>query len=114
MLEMAVRSGFQLREITSELSLNALEEDWSEGYFYVEIPLGGGDEYRRFIYRAGDTNGDIEQGSRSHVPLQFGREVLAEVLNKPEIGHWKACVVSREKEEELTASFRTSLASLTS
>ena len=109
MLEMSVRSGFQLREITSELSLNALEEDWSEGYFYVEIPLGGGDEYRRFIYRAGDTSGD-EQGSRGHVPLQFGREVLAEVLNKPEIGHWKACVVSREKEEELTASFRTSLA----
>lgn len=113
MLEMSVRNGFHLREITSELSLNALEEDWSNGYFYVEIPLGGGDEYRRFIYRAGDKSGD-EQGSRTHVPLQFGREVLAEVLNKPEIGHWKACVVSREKEEELTASFRTSLASLTS
>jgi hypothetical protein len=114
MLEMSVRNGFQLREITSELSLNALEDDWSKGYFYVEIPLGGGDEYRRFIYRAGDASGD-EQGSRTHqVPLQFGREVLAEVLNKPEIGHWKACVVSKEKEEELTASFRTSLASLTS
>jgi diadenosine tetraphosphate (Ap4A) HIT family hydrolase len=113
MLEMSIRNGFHLREITSELSLNALEGDWSNGYFYVEIPLGGGDEYRRFIYRAGDKSGD-EQGSRTHVPLQFGREVLAEVLNKPEIGHWKACVVSREKEEELTASFRTSLASLTS
>ena len=112
MLEMSVRAGFQLREITSELSLNALEEDWSEGYFYVEIPLGGGDEYRRFIYRAGDASGGDEQGSkRVHVPLQFGREVLAEVLNKPEIGHWKACVISKEKEEELTASFRTSLTS---
>jgi len=114
MLEMSVRSGFQLREITSELSLNALEEDWSAGYFYVEIPLGGGDEYRRFIYRAGDASGNEQGSSRAHVPLQFGREVLAEVLNKPEIGHWKACVVSKEKEEELTASFRTSLASLSS
>ena len=113
MLEMSIRCGFQLREISSGLSLNALEEDWSDGYFYAEIPLGGGDEYRRFIYRAGHASGD-NQSSRAHVPLQFGREVLAEVLNKPEIGHWKACVVSKEKEEELAASFRASLASVTS
>ena len=115
MLAMAAKAGFQLREITSELSLNALEEDWADGYFYVEIPLPGeGGEYRRFIYRAGDnvanTKDNGQASGRVQVPLQFGREVLAEVLNKPEVGHWKACVVSKEREEELTAQFRNSLA----
>jgi len=117
MLEMASRAGFALKEITSDLGLNALEEDWSQGYFYAEIPLpGGGDEYRRFIYRAGaagDGNNNNGGGGYHHgrgtVPLQFGREVLAEVMGNADIAQWKACVVSKEKEEELTAAFRTSL-----
>jgi hypothetical protein len=115
MLEMSLKAGFQLREITSELSLNALEEDWKDGYFYVEVPLPGGvDEFRRFIYRSGDASGGDQGSNNVHVPLQFGREVLAQVLSKPEVGHWKACVVSKEKEEEMTSKFRTSLASLAS
>jgi len=120
MLDMASRVGFQLKEITSDLGLNALEDDWSDGYFYAEIPLpGGGDEFRRFIYRAGGEDsgvGNDNNGSRRGptVPLQFGREVLAEVLDNPEIGQWKACVVSKEKEEELTIAFRKSLSSVSS
>jgi len=120
MLDMASRVGFQLKEITSDLGLNALEDDWSDGYFYAEIPLpGGGDEFRRFIYRAGGEDsgvGNDNNGSRRGptVPLQFGREVLAEVLDNPEIGQWKACVVSKEKEEELTIAFRKSLSSVPS
>ena len=118
MLDMASRAGFQLKEITSDLGLNALEDDWSDGYFYAEIPLpGGGDEFRRFIYRAGgedsggaDNNGGGRRGPT--VPLQFGREVLAEVMDNPDIGQWKACVVSKEKEEELTIAFRKSLNSV--
>ena len=109
MLEMAVRAGFQLKEITSDLGLNALEDDWSGGYFYAEIPLpGGGDDFRRFIYRAGDDNNGGGHG-RGTVPLQFGREVLAEVMGNADISQWKACVVSKEKEEELTTEFRKSL-----
>jgi len=120
MLDMASRVGFQLKEITSDLGLNALEDDWSDGYFYAEIPLpGGGDEFRRFIYRAGGEGSggaDNNNGGRRGptVPLQFGREVLAEVMDNPDIGQWKACVVSKEKEEELTIAFRKSLSSVSS
>lgn len=111
MLDMASKAGFQLKEITSDLNLNALEDDWSGGYFYAEIPLpGGGDEFRRFIYRAGGESG--EGGGRGTVPLQFGREVLAEVMENPDIAQWKACVVSQEKEEELTAKFRKTLSNI--
>jgi hypothetical protein len=102
MLEMASKAGFRLKEITGELSLHALEDDWSAGYFYAEIALpGGGDEFRRFIYRAGDENGTV--------PLEFGRMVIAEVMGNPQIRQWKACVVSQEKETELAAEFRKSL-----
>ena len=111
MLDLALRNGFKLKEITSDLGLNALADDWSDGYFYAEIPLPGrGEECRRFIYRAGDGNGATGHGGRGAVPLQFGREVLAEVTQNPDIGQWKACVVSNEKEEEWTAKFRKSLA----
>ncbi|KAL3758295.1 hypothetical protein ACHAWU_004260 [Discostella pseudostelligera] len=116
MLELALRNGFKLKEITSDLGLNALEDDWSDGYFYAEIPLpGGGDECRRFIYRAGDgsnENGASSHGGRGTVPLQFGREVLAEVMQNPDIGQWKACVVSQEKEQEWTTNFRKSFQSI--
>ena len=60
------------------------------GYFYAEVPLpGGGDEFRRFIYRVGfeDSGGadNNNGGRRGTVPLQFGREVLAEVMDNPDI-----------------------------
>ncbi|KAL3777172.1 hypothetical protein ACHAW5_009296 [Stephanodiscus triporus] len=118
MVDMASKAGFRLKEITGDLGLNALEDDWSNGYFYAEIPLpGGGDEFRRFIYRAGDGNDDINNSDNCHrgqgtVPLQFGREVLAEVMCNPDISQWKACVVSQEKETEFTAEFRKSLNAL--
>ena len=113
MVDMASKAGFRLKEITGEIGLYALEDDWSDGYFYAEIPLpGGGDEFRRFIYCAGDGKGDIN--NRGAVPLQFGREVLAEVMGNPDISQWKACVVSQEKETELTTEFRKSLNALCS
>ncbi|EJK68180.1 hypothetical protein THAOC_10664, partial [Thalassiosira oceanica] len=31
MLEMATRSGFKLKEITGEIPLSSLDDDWSEG-----------------------------------------------------------------------------------
>jgi hypothetical protein len=110
MLEMAMYAGFQLKEITSDLGLGALVDDCSGGYFYAEIPLpGGGNECRRFIYHAGEGGNDMNSGT---VPLQFGREVLAAVMENPDIGQWKACVVSQEKESELTIAFRKSLATV--
>jgi len=35
------------------------------------------------------------------VPLQFGHEVVAQVMGKPELAEWKACVVNEDKETEL-------------
>ncbi|KAL7538945.1 hypothetical protein ACHAWF_006251 [Thalassiosira exigua] len=115
MMEMATRCGFALKEITSDLGLSALGDDWSGGYFYAEVPLpGGGGDFRRFVYRAGDgdeggANGEGGGGAGRRVPLQFGREVLAEVMGNPNIAQWKACVVSKEKEDELAEEFRQSL-----
>jgi hypothetical protein len=43
------------------------------------------------------------------VPLQFGREVLAAVLGKPELAHWKSCVVDKEQEAEVAGAFRKSM-----
>jgi hypothetical protein len=109
MMAMASKAGFHLKEITGDLGLNALQDDWSDGYFYAEIPLPGGrDEFRRLIYSAGDGNDD-NNNRQGSVPIQFGREVLAEVLRNPNLSHWKACVVSQERETELTAEFRKSL-----
>ena len=33
-------------------------------------------------------------------------------MGNADIAQWKACVVSKEKEEELTAAFRTSLSNV--
>jgi diadenosine tetraphosphate (Ap4A) HIT family hydrolase len=104
MMEMAIRNNFKLKEITSDLGLPALGGEWDEGYFYAEIPLAGGDGYRRFVYNAGENQGNV--------PLQFGREVVAAVAEDDRIGQWKACLVSQEKEEELTVAFRKSYESI--
>lgn len=105
MMEMAIRNNFKLKEITSDLGLPALGGEWDDGYFYAEIPLPGGEGFRRFVYNAGENEGTV--------PLQFGREVVAAVMGDEKVGQWKACLVSQEKEEELTVAFRKSYESIT-
>ena len=100
--------GFDLKELNSDLALSAMAGDDGEedgGYFYAEVPLTS-KECKRFLYKA---RLDAEQRG-AVVPLQFGREVLASVMDKPDLAHWKACVQDEEKETELTASFRESFA----
>ncbi|GKY94986.1 hypothetical protein MPSEU_000463200 [Mayamaea pseudoterrestris] len=96
---------FNLREINSNIGLSAVltndDDGESDGYFYAEIPTAG-KGFKRFVYKA-------VSGSRVQVPLQFGREALAAVLGKPELAHWKSCVVDQKQEAELAASFRESL-----
>ena len=96
MLGMAKASGFPLRELNSDLGLAAMTED---GYFYAEVPLSR-NEFKRFLYRAGNDG--------APVPLQFGREILASVLDDPDLAHWKACVLSEEEETSLATKFRDS------
>jgi diadenosine tetraphosphate (Ap4A) HIT family hydrolase len=104
MMEMSLAHNFKLKEITSDLGLPALGGEWEDGYFYAEVPLPGGGGFRRFVYNAGEDGGTV--------PLQFGREVLAAVIGDEKISQWKSCLLSQEKEEELTVAFRKSLESV--
>ena len=102
MIAQGRKSNADIRELSSDLGLAAVLGDSDEldgGYFYAEIQ-GVGPEYRRFLYKA--TKG----GS---LPLQFGREVVAAVLRKPELAHWKSCLLDKEKEAEMAAALRQSL-----
>lgn len=92
---------------TSEL--DTLNES---GYFYAEVPTcnaEGSMSVKRFLYSIPYSD-DVESCSQKlSVPLQFGREVLASALGKPEVVHWKACVVDETKETELAQKFRAKL-----
>lgn len=100
--------GFDLKELNSDLALSAFvsnDDEDDEGYFYAEVPVSA-KECKRFLYKA-----KTMEGQRRTVPsVQFGREVLATVLEKPDFAHWKACVVDEEKETEIADAFRESSA----
>jgi len=104
--------GFDLKEINSDLALSGIiqgsddddDDDMDGGYFYAEVPVSA-TEFKRFLYRDRGTT-----KKRAVVPLQFGREVIASLMGKPDFAHWKACVVDQEQETELTIAFRESFA----
>jgi Protein similar to CwfJ C-terminus 1 len=107
----------QLREITGDLPMSAVlrsSDGQDDGYFYVEVPggIGGYKDVKRFLYQPTNDNGDSSAGghSRSSVPIQFGREIIAAVFNDPQLAHWKSCVLDTEKEKELATELRQSLA----
>ena len=103
MMAQAKKIGMTLRELSSDLNLKAVvtDDDSSSGYFYIEVP-DIRSTYKRFLYRQ-----DADSGLR--IPLQFGREILAAVLGKPQLAHWKSCVLDRDQESALAASLRLSL-----
>jgi len=108
MLAQARKLNMDLREINSDVGLRAIlsssdDDDDAGGYFYAEVPVGGS-ECKRFLYKATATS------TTSSVPLQFGREVLAAVLGKPELAHWKSCVVDQDQEASIATDFRESFA----
>jgi Protein similar to CwfJ C-terminus 1/Protein similar to CwfJ C-terminus 2/RNA recognition motif. (a.k.a. RRM, RBD, or RNP domain) len=94
MISMAKSSGVNLKELLSDLTLNVLAED---EYFFAEIMTSN--VSKRFLH-------NIKDGPS--VPLQFGREVLAVVLDLPNVAHWKSSVLSTEEETECALKFRTS------
>jgi diadenosine tetraphosphate (Ap4A) HIT family hydrolase len=103
MMAQAKKAGVILRELSSDLNLKAVlpDDDDSSGYFYIEIP-DSRNTYKRFLYKH-----DAYSGVQ--LPLQFGREILAAVLGKPQLAHWKSCVLDRDQESALAASLRMSL-----
>lgn len=98
---------FEFREIQSpDLDVSTLlqgDDEDEGGYFYAEIPMPGGKlEYKRFLYKV---QADQREG---RVPLQFGREVIAAVLGKSELAHWKACQVEKSEETMMALDLRQS------
>lgn len=88
--------------------MNALQETASDprlGYFYVEIPgicTSQGQTVDRFLHvQPAECSGKI--------PMNFGREVMAELLGEKQKMNWQACVVSRDEEEMLAGALRKML-----
>ena len=101
-----------LREIQSpDLDISTLlsqnEDEGDGGYFYAEVPMPGRQlEFKRFLFQV---RAEEQEGNRGPmVPIQFGREVIAAVLGKSELAHWKSCQVDKEEETKMAADLRQS------
>ena len=66
------------------------------GYFRVDLPDG-----RKMVYLI-----------RDHVPfgVQFGRQVMANLLGRPERMEWQACVLSDDEDTADAKAFREAFA----
>ena len=68
-------------------------------FVVVDIFDGASGAQRRLVY--------VRPGpSAPRVPLNFGREVLADALGQPHKAHWKACELARHEEEQLCGKFK--------
>lgn len=97
-------NGFEMREIQNpDIKTTTIlrNDDDLDGYFYAEIFEGS--DVKRFLYKV-----NAEDKSTKTVPLEFGRAVLASVVNDPNLASWKGCVLEKAIEEEYTAQYRQS------
>jgi diadenosine tetraphosphate (Ap4A) HIT family hydrolase len=106
LLAQASRQKFDLREISSDIPMHTIVGG-EDGYFFAEIMTAKTSE--RYLYSAAAATATTTAGP-PRVPLQFGREVLAAVLEQPDLAHWKSCVLDEDKEAEAAAEFRKSFA----
>ncbi|XP_051114303.1 zinc finger CCCH domain-containing protein 64 [Andrographis paniculata] len=67
--------------------------DRNQSLFYVEVPGG------TILLHIVDDN--------EKFPAQFGREVMAGLLNMPDKADWKNCQMSKEDETKMAASFKS-------
>lgn len=118
MLAQARKVGIELREINSDVGIESLlsnssnddEDDDCSGYFYAEVPIATGTDYRRFLYQTSKQKSSLPLTSghakkTTSVPLQFGREILAAVLGQPELAHWKSCLLEHDQEAAMATAF---------
>jgi diadenosine tetraphosphate (Ap4A) HIT family hydrolase len=103
--------GMDIREINTDLGVQGLWSSASDesdgGYFYAEIPMLGRD-CKRFIYKVKHSMPTVNGRDRSGVNMQFGREILALVLEDPKVAHWKSCEVDQDQEAAMALTFRES------
>ncbi|KAL8272676.1 hypothetical protein Esti_003380 [Eimeria stiedai] len=101
----ARRAGLSLQKLSASSDVDSLRElakDPRLGYFYVEIPgvcTARGPSIDRFLHVQ-------SAGDGGKIPMNFGREVMAELLGEKAKVSWQACVVSRDEEERLAAELR--------
>ncbi|OAE21764.1 hypothetical protein AXG93_2550s1010 [Marchantia polymorpha subsp. ruderalis] len=93
----AMQAGFEFQSLPSGKShRQAREALWelvqNRNYFYVELP-----DQARLVH-------PLDGGAK--MSMQFGREVVATLLNKPERGDWKACVMSKDEETNMAEEFK--------
>ena len=90
--------GLSSHEVPPDSAPSALLGDDGQ-YFYAEIPTAAKEDCKRVL---------VLQSASKKVPLQFGREVIASVLQKPDLAHWKSCLTDKKQETTLATEFRTS------
>ncbi|KAL8454581.1 hypothetical protein Emed_000302 [Eimeria media] len=101
----ARRAGLSLQKLSASSDVQSLRElanDPRLGYFYVEIPgvcTAQGQSIDRFLHVQ-------SAGDGGKIPMNFGREVMAELLGEKAKVSWQACVVPRDEEERLAAELR--------
>ncbi|GAQ77685.1 hypothetical protein KFL_000020470 [Klebsormidium nitens] len=93
----AEKNGFRLVPVPAEEGANGAEQlrnavGGPGNYFMVELP----DETR--LLHA------IKPGEK--LPMQFGREVLADLRGTPERADWRACKLTTEEETEMADAFK--------
>ena len=99
-----------LKKLPAAASLSSLRELASDphlSYFYLELPglnTAQGQIIDRYLHVQSK-----EDRNNGRVPMNFGREVMAELIGAQDKVNWQACVVSREEEERLARALRRML-----
>ena len=96
----AKQARMNLHEVSPDVDIQNVIDDERDGYFYAEICT---DDGRKCFLHSSDKN---------VCPLQFGREVVAAVLGKPELAHWKSSTYSKAEEERMASDLRSGLSHL--
>ncbi|KEP60221.1 UNVERIFIED_CONTAM: RNA recognition motif-containing protein [Hammondia hammondi] len=118
----AHKVGLSFEALLSERNTLAFSElaarapDTEVAYFYIELPgisTASGQLVERFLYvQRSCRKGGASAGSGSktggggfgdRLPMNFGREFIAELIERPELADWQKCIVDPEEERTRAA-----------
>ncbi|KFG62636.1 RNA recognition motif-containing protein [Toxoplasma gondii RUB] len=118
----AHKVGLSFEALLSERNTLAFSElaarapDTEIAYFYIELPglsTASGQLVERFLYvqqsfrKGGASTGSGSKtgggGCGDRLPMNFGREFIAELIERPELADWQNCIVDPEEERTRTA-----------
>ncbi|XP_053992895.1 uncharacterized protein LOC128883986 isoform X2 [Hylaeus volcanicus] len=111
LLKRAKKAGVKLHQLNEKESLKDLchyvKNSVVSPYFYVEIPGVTDLTIERWIY----TDSARSPGDDKVLPFNFGREFVADLLEKPERSNWKSCIEDVTKENHAVEKLNTLFAS---